>query len=195
MVHRQYLCNTHCTHNLLVGWNKCPIGPRDDGYLTEESLGLRAKTFFDGFSDLILVCEPGSLQCFFSCPNTWEIAGRQVGAVGGLRRTHRKCCSRSLQTFATWRALSCNRITPYDIPRLRFLMAVFSLRKVSQNAFALTVPPVSNISKNQGANLVKKNTWPSLSLLKLKNEFFGRGEPECRHSILICFVAGSKKWY
>jgi len=33
VVHRQYLCNCLLsTHNLLVGWNKCPIGPRDDGY-------------------------------------------------------------------------------------------------------------------------------------------------------------------
>ena len=33
VVHRQYLCNCLLsTHNLLVGWNKCPIGPRDAGY-------------------------------------------------------------------------------------------------------------------------------------------------------------------
>ena len=33
VVHKQYLCNCLLsTHNLLVGWNKCPIGPRDDGY-------------------------------------------------------------------------------------------------------------------------------------------------------------------
>jgi len=33
VVHRQYLCNCLLsTHNLLVGWNKCPIGPRDNGY-------------------------------------------------------------------------------------------------------------------------------------------------------------------
>jgi hypothetical protein len=30
VIHRQYLCNCLLyTHNLLVGWNKCPIGPRD----------------------------------------------------------------------------------------------------------------------------------------------------------------------
>ena len=33
VVHRQYLCNCLLsTHNLLVGWNKCLIGPRDDGH-------------------------------------------------------------------------------------------------------------------------------------------------------------------
>jgi len=33
VVHRQYLCNyLLSTPNLLVGWNKCHIGPRDDGY-------------------------------------------------------------------------------------------------------------------------------------------------------------------
>jgi hypothetical protein len=33
VVHRQYLCNCLLsTHNLLVGWNKCPTCPRGDGY-------------------------------------------------------------------------------------------------------------------------------------------------------------------
>ena len=39
VVHRQYLCNCLLsTHNLLVGWNKCPIGPRDDGYRQPSSV-------------------------------------------------------------------------------------------------------------------------------------------------------------
>ena len=52
--------------------------------VSEESLGLRAEPFFNGFSDLIVVCETSSLQCFFQWPEHMEIAGRQVGAVGGV---------------------------------------------------------------------------------------------------------------
>jgi len=44
--------------------------------VSEESLGLCAEPFFNGFSDLIVVCEP-------AWPEHMEIAGRQVGAVGG----------------------------------------------------------------------------------------------------------------
>ena len=40
VVHRQYMCNCLLsTHNLLVRWNKCPIGSRDDGYRQRRVLG------------------------------------------------------------------------------------------------------------------------------------------------------------
>jgi len=73
-------------------------------------------------------------------------------------------------------------------------MAVFSLRKVSQNLFALTVPPVSNHSNIKGPFSSKKHVSITFPARIEERVFFGRGEPECRHSILICFIAGSKKW-
>ena len=205
VVHRQYLCNTYCLHIIFsLVETSVPLVHKTIGTFSEESLGLRAEPFFDGFSDLIVVCEPASLQSFLLVVRTdlkCRVTGRGWG--GWWKTSHRKWCIRSLQTFATWgRALSCNTITPFDNrPRLRFLMAVFRLRKVSQNPFALTVPLVSDHSniKWPFSSKKKKNTWASLSLLELKHEFFlggeRRGEPECRHSILICFVAGSKKWH
>ena len=199
VVHRQYLCNTYCLHiiSLLVE-TSVPLVHETMDTVSEGSLGLRAEPFFNGFSDLIVVCEPASLQCFFSGPNTWKSQGDRSGLYGGWWRTsHRKCCIRSLQTFATWGwALSCDRITPFDNrPRLQFLMAVFSLRKISQNLFALTVPPVSNHSNIKGPFLPKKTHEHHFPCSNWRTSFFLGEELECCHSILICFVAGLKKWH
>ena len=70
VVHRQYLCNTYCLHiiSFLVE-TSVPLVHETMGTVSEESLGLRAEPF-NGFSDLIVVCEPASLQCFFLVART-----------------------------------------------------------------------------------------------------------------------------
>ena len=65
-VHRQYLCNTYGLH--IISWlveTSVPLVHETMDTVSEESLGLRAQPFFNGFSDFIVVCEPASLQCFF----------------------------------------------------------------------------------------------------------------------------------
>jgi len=71
VVHRQYLCNTYCVHiiSLLVE-TSVPLVHETMDTVSEESLGLRAERFFNGFSDLIVVCEPASFQCFFLVART-----------------------------------------------------------------------------------------------------------------------------
>jgi len=63
VVHRQYLYNTYCLHiiSLLVE-TSVPLVHKTMDTVSEESLGLRAEPFFNGFLDLIVVCEPASLQ-------------------------------------------------------------------------------------------------------------------------------------
>ena len=84
MVHRQYLCNTYCLHIIyLLVETSVPLVHETMHTVSEESLGLHAEPFFNSFSDLIVVCEPVYLQCFFWWPEQMEITGRQVGVVGG----------------------------------------------------------------------------------------------------------------
>jgi hypothetical protein len=54
VVHRQYLCNCLLsTHNLLVGWNKCPIGPWDDGYRQRRKSWVACGTIRRGMSAVL----------------------------------------------------------------------------------------------------------------------------------------------
>ena len=65
MVHRQYLCNTYSLHIIsLLNETSVPLVHETMDAVSEESLGLRAEPFFNGFSDLIFVCEPASHKCF-----------------------------------------------------------------------------------------------------------------------------------
>ena len=84
VVHRQYLCN--CLHiiSLLVE-TSVPLVHETMDTVSEESLGLRAEPFFNGFSDLIVVCEPASLQWFFLVARTHgnrRATGRGCRGVG-----------------------------------------------------------------------------------------------------------------
>jgi len=84
VVHRQYLFNTYSLHVIsLLFETSVPVVHETMDTVSEESLGLRAKPFFNGFSDLIVVCEPASLQClFFSGPNTWKSQSSTAGNNG-----------------------------------------------------------------------------------------------------------------
>jgi len=67
-------------------------------------------------------------------------------------------------------------------------MAVFILRKVSQNLFALTVPPVSNHSNIKGPFLSKKNmniTFPA----RIEERVFLGGEESRDVAIPYSFVS------
>ncbi|GFU32584.1 hypothetical protein NPIL_698981 [Nephila pilipes] len=78
-----------------------------------------------------------------------------------------------------------------SIPLRWFLIFFLS----SCNVAALTVVPVGSHSKSSGPSTLKKPVNMSLPALVDEKLFFGRSDEGCCHSMLMCLVAGSKRWY
>ena len=127
-----------------------------------------------------------------------EIAGRQVGAVGGVMENFPLEVLQ--QIFADFCHMRMGIVLQQKNPFWQhatsaILDGCFQFAKVLQNLFALTVPPISNHSNRKGLFSSKKHVSITFPAQIEERAFFGRGEPECRRSILICFVAGLKKWH
>ena len=80
MVHRQYLCNTFCVQTIsLLVETSVPLVHETMDTVSEESLGLRAEPFFNGFSDLIVVA-PGFVASHNPGQKVVSLCGNAVNA-------------------------------------------------------------------------------------------------------------------
>jgi len=104
VVHRQYLCNCLLSiHNLLVGRNKCPIGPRDDGYRQRRKSLVACGTILRGMSAVLtrpwrksLHHRKIAVRDIHSVPYTFFISTVNVGSTNTFCRQKLDYCALSL---------------------------------------------------------------------------------------------------